>query len=364
MSALALNVPVNSSSFGQVSLAILRELFYKSIDPVVFPIAGSIDPLDECLAEEPDGFVEWLKKCERRSLLHDRGTPSFKLWHLNGSLESFSKSQALMTFYECNEPTPEEKNAAKNNKLIVTNNHTHNIFKAEGIDSTVIPLGFDHHNFEQTNKKYFDDDRICFNLCGKFEKRKNHRKIIKAWVKRFGNKSQYYLQCALWNNFFSEEDNKNNFVSCVEGKSYFNVQFMSYLPSNKLYNDFLNSGDIVIAMSGGEGWGLPEFQSLCLGKHAVVLDAHAYKDWANKENSTLVSPSGEMDVYDGFFFKKGAPFNQGTFCDFDEDEFIDGCEKAIGKLQENKVNQSGVKLKNKFNYKYTAEKIIETLNDM
>jgi hypothetical protein len=60
------------------------------------------------------------------------------------------------------------------------------------------------------------------------------------------------------------------------------------MQSNETYNDYLNSGDIIIAMSGGEGWGLPEFHSLALGKHGVILNAHVYKDWANEENSCLV----------------------------------------------------------------------------
>ena len=49
-----------------------------------------------------------------------------------------------------------------------------------------------------------------------------------------------------------------------------------------MYNDFLNSSDIVLGMSGGM-LGLPEFQSAYLGKHAVLLNVSAYKDWA-KEN--------------------------------------------------------------------------------
>ena len=64
-------------------------------------------------------------------------------------------------------------------------------------------------------------------------------------------------------------------------------------------------------MSGGEGWGLPEFQSACLGKHAVLLNASAYKDWANDKNAVLVEPSGKRDVYDGMFFHEGQPYNQG-----------------------------------------------------
>ena len=101
------------------------------------------------------------------------------------------------------------------------------------------------------------------------------------------------------------------------------------MPQNKVYNDYLNSADIVLGMSGGEGWGLPEFHSVGLGKHAVILNATSYKEWANTDNAVMIEPSGKTEIYDNKFFIKGAPFNQGSIFDFNEDEFIAGCEKAI-----------------------------------
>jgi glycosyltransferase involved in cell wall biosynthesis len=356
----AINVPINPASFGQASISILRELYGRSSEPYLFPI-GSVDLSS---FREDEGFSDWISQAIERGPMHSRDSPSFKLWHIQGSLESVSRNQFLMTFYECNSPTPAELNIARNNNLILTNKHSQDVFKSKGIESTVIPLAFDDHSFHETNTKYYDDDRIVFNLCGKFERRKNHKKIIRAWAKKFGNNKKYYLQCSLWNQFFTEEDNKNNFISTTEGREYYNIQFLAYMPENSVYNDFLNSSDIVIAMSGGEGWGLPEFTSVCLGKHAVTLNAHGYKEWANEENSTLIEAKGEYEVYDGIFFKRGGIYNQGTFQDFDEDDFISGCEEAIKKHENSKVNPAGLKLKKQFNYKNTVDKILDTLHDM
>ena len=134
------------------------------------------------------------------------------------------------------------------------------------------------------------------------------------------------------------------------------------MQKNSLYNDFLNSGNIILGMSGAEGWGLPEFQSTALGKHAVILNATSYKDWANPENSTLVEPSGKIDSEDGMFFKKGNPFNQGQIYDFNEDEFIDGCEKAVERYKESPVNTEGLKLQEQFPYSATVEQITNIIN--
>jgi hypothetical protein len=112
-------------------------------------------------------------------------------------------------------------------------------------------------------------------------------------------------------------------------------------------------------MSGGEGWGLPEFQSVCLGKHAVILNASAYKDWATEENAVLVSPSGKREVYDNMFFHKGQEFNQGQVYDFNEDEFIAGCEEAVKRVEASRTNTEGEKLKDKFTYSNTLDEILK-----
>lgn len=356
----AINVPINPTSFGQVSISILRELYNRSSEPSLFTL-GSVD-LNSF--REDKGFSEWLAECKSKSYFHSRSSPCFKLWHLNGSLESPSREQSLMTFYECNSPTEAEINAGKNNNLIVTSKYSQEIFESVNVKSNLVPLAFDDFSFHETKSKYYDDDRIVFNIAGKFEKRKNHEKIIKSWIKKFGNDKKYYLQCALWNHFFSEEDNKANFRATLGGKSYFNVQFLAYMPENASYNDYLNSSDIILSMSGGEGWGLPEFTSVCLGKHSVTLNAHAYKEWATPENSVLVEPSGEYDAYDNLFFKRGDNFNQGSFQDFNEDDFISACEEAVKRVESDKINTKGLKLKEQFNYKNTVDKIESVINNV
>ena len=114
-------------------------------------------------------------------------------------------------------------------------------------------------------------------------------------------------------------------------------------------------------MSGAEGWGLPEFHSLGLGKHGVILNAHGYKEWANENNSVLVEPNGKIDAYDEAFFQKGAPYNQGQIFDFDEDEFIHACEKVIEKVESNRVNEVGLKLQEDFTVEKTLDSLIELL---
>jgi len=110
-------------------------------------------------------------------------------------------------------------------------------------------------------------------------------------------------------------------------------------------------------MSGGEGWGLPEFHSVALGKYGVIMNAHGYKSWANKDNCILVNPNSKIPAYDGIFFQEGQPYSQGNIYDFDGDDFISACEEAVKKVEENKLNDKGLKLQEDF----STNKFIENL---
>lgn len=357
--SFALNVPINLVSFGQVATTWLRKLYERNACPLVFPIGGQADLSTQHL-DAP--FVSWLQTQINLSVeSHCRKNPTLKLWHLDGSLDSFSEKQVLLSFYELDSPTQREINIGKNNTLVFSSKYTCEVFKSSGVNCHHVPLGFDHYNFKKLDKQFFTDGRVTFNLVGKLEKRKRHEKTIRAWVKKYGNNPRYFLQCAVYNHFLKPEDNQALVNNILEGKKYFNVNFLGFMQKNSTYNDFLNSGDIILATSGGEGWGLPEFHSVAVGKHAVVLNEHGYKEWANEKNSTLFNSSGKIECYDGIFFKKGESLNQGNIFDFNEDDFLSACEEAVKKVGKNRVNEEGLKLQETFTIDKTLDGLMELL---
>lgn len=355
--SLCLNLPINSVSFGQISTLILKNLFDKNKKVILFPIGNQIDLSTQEVSKD---FIDWLN-CSILSNdeIYNRNNKLFKLWHLNGSLESISKEQNLLSFYELDQPTKTEINIVKNNnKVLFTSQYTCDIFKSHGCSNVeYIPLPFDSYNFRKLDKKYMED-RITFNLLGKLEKRKNHKKVIQSWLKKYGNNRKYFLQCAIFNPFIKREDQQALISQILEGKDYFNINFMNFIQNNSTYNDFLNSADIVLGMSGGEGWGLPEFHSVALGKHSVILNAHGYKGWVNKDNSILVEPSEKIEAYDNMFFNRGGKFNQGNIFTFSEEAFIDGCEKAIKRFENSQVNKNGLNIQKEFTLDSFVDKII------
>jgi glycosyltransferase involved in cell wall biosynthesis len=353
---LLVNAPISSLSFGNVSVNILRELFKKNIDLIFFPIGDKAE-MEAYDKIEPD-FVKYLQAAtnDRYSKI-SKDIPSLKLWHIFGSETRYSKNQSLFTFHEVSEVTNIEKNLLSlQDRIFVSSNYTKNIFNLNGLDNvTHVPLGFDN-DFQITNKTYLQD-KIHFGILGKFENRKNTARIIKSWLKLFGNKPEYQLSCAITNPFLDKARFQNELLKVLEGKQYNNLNFVPYMQTNSEVNDYLNSIDIDLGgLSGAEGWNLPSFNATALGKWSVVINATAHKDWATKDNSILIEPSSLKDCYDDVFFKKGQSFNQGQFFDISDQEMENAILKSVSYAK--KPNPEGLKLQKQFTYEKTVETIL------
>jgi glycosyltransferase involved in cell wall biosynthesis len=357
---LLVNAPINALSFGNVSVNILRELHKKDVDLVFFPIGDKAEL--EAYDKIDLSFVKYLQSATNsRYEKINKDIPTLKLWHIFGSETRYSKNQSLFTFHEVSEVTSIEKNLLNlQDKVFVSSNYTKNIFELNGVENvTYVPLGFDS-DFHITNKTYLED-KIHFGLLGKFESRKNTARIIKAWLKLFGNNSKYQLSCAITNPFLDKAKFQNELLKTLEGKQYNNLNFVPYMQTNSEVNDFLNSIDIDLGgLSGAEGWNLPSFNATALGKWSVVMNATAHKDWATSDNSILIEPSSLKDCYDDVFFKKGQSFNQGQFFNISDEEMENAILKSVSYAK--KPNHEGLKLQKEFTYEKTVETILCAIN--
>ena len=132
------------------------------------------------------------------------------------------------------------------------------------------------------------------------------------------------------------------------------------MQENSIYNEFLNSTDIIIGM-GTESWNMPCFHAVAMGKHAVMLNCNGHKDWATQENSVLVEPFGMESAVDGVFFQSNSQFNTGNIFSFTEDSFIEGCEKAVQRVEKNRTNEAGFALQKTFSKEKFLENILNIL---
>lgn len=359
MNDLTLQIPVNNLSLGQVSINILKNLFRMNVNPCIFLI-GNVDLSSFNLGED---FVKWLQfNVARAPFEHKRKNKTLKLWHINGSLESVAENGSLMTFHETSSLTPAEFNILSQQKnVFVTSNYTKQVFEGHGLKNVVYcPLGFDSDSFSRLDRDFHTKDFISFGLRGKFELRKHTLKTLFFWGRKFGNNENFRLDCSIFNPFYDSRVYMNQIVQIFNGNVPWNINFLPHQPLNSTYNETLNAVDVdLTGMSGCEGFNLPCFQSLCIGKQAVILNAHVHKDFANENNSVLVEPDNMIAAHDGIFFHKGSPFNQGNWFDFSEGAFHIALDKVVEKAKER--NKEGEKLKDIFTYGKTTNTLLDNI---
>lgn len=344
-SPFAFEAPLNPLSLGSVSIALLRELFRRGESPAVFPIMGTNPDLS---AQVVDPIFEQRLQVAIMTAHHryNRRAPAFRSWHIGSSIGSLSvRGNHLLTYMELDQLTPSEINVLKQQeKVYVSSRFTQKVFSEYGVASTYIPLGFDGHNFRQLTQRPKIDGAISFLLPGKIEKRKGSMQVLRAWAKRYGNNPAYRLNCAMHNHFVPPEKQGAMIAEALEGRQYWNIVFHPWIPDNATYNSLLQSSEIVISMSGGEGRDLPCYHATAMGAWPVAMRAHAYLDYLNDENAVLVNPNGKQPAADGIHFGQNGPFNNGNIFTFNDEEFIAGCEAAEQKVKTVGLNTAGMEL--------------------
>lgn len=340
-----LEIPINRTSLGQVGYGIAVEFFRRDIYPNLFFI-GNVDlaPFDL-----PEGFPRWLETCNQKALRKlNRADRSVKLWHISGSHHRLGDHSTLFTVHETDRLTEAEKNILRqHDKILVTSTYSRDVFAAAGIQAEVCPNFFDADHFRVIeDKKEGMEGAVQFGLNGKMERRKNTLEIMLLWAELFGGKKEFRLNCCIHNMFKDAREQEQMIMNAFGGqRPPWNVNFLPFSEKNFTYNQVLNNNDIdLTGLSGAEGWNLPAFTCIALGKQAVVMNAHGHKDFARPGNCILVEPGEKVELIEPPFYIPGADFNQGRMFSLDKDAARAGMLAALENLQ----NPEGLKLQSEF----------------
>ena len=354
-----LSAPLNSLSFGHHAINLLEEFHKRGREVNLF------------LPQQPDisaynvsaDFKKFIENAANNALgRFSIDDPSIKLWHLNGSEHRTCRNQHLLAVHELDNLTRQEVNILRQQQTVfTTSRYSEELYNTYGIENVIYcPLGFDSSNFKTLPRK--NKEGITFGLFGKFEKRKNTQKVISTWLKKYSKSREVSLNLHVTNPHFSPEDNQKLIAGTCGGYKPFNVNVLPFFASLQDYNAAINDCDIVIDMSGAEGFSIPSFTAVALGKHAVIHNCTAMTDWATNSGAVLVESSGKEVVYDGVFFQQGQPFNQGNIFTWKEEDFIEGCEEAMRRFKKEQINHQGLTLQERFSWEKNANIIIERID--
>lgn len=362
---LNLECAINSLSYGQITYGVLNELYNRNVFPNIFPRMNQVDlaAYDTASARYKEQLQIGINKAY---VNYNKSTPYLNIWHIHGgSWAKISEPSYLLTFHELDSLTKAEVNIVNSyNKVFVTSTYSKQVFEDSGVNIPVIaiPLGIDTTQTFTINKPYLTGQATVWSIIGKFENRKHTKRAIQGWIKLYGGNPLHRLHLFITNPFVKQEQMNQIFADIFNNAPLpSNVILFGYQPTNSLMNDAFNATDIIIDMSGGEALSLPSLSCVALGKHAVIHNCTAMKDWANSENAVLVEPSGVIPVYDNMFFRPNEPFNQGNIYTWEESDYLKGLQNGYSRWLQNKTNEAGKQLTQSYNYSVGTNIILKEI---
>jgi glycosyltransferase involved in cell wall biosynthesis len=364
ISRLILHAPLNSLSLGNVSFNILRELYARKVQCVIFPKG----PVDLSAYKVEPQFGAWIERAvNSRYQKFDRKVPTLAVWHIQGSELKPSDKQVLLSFHETDSPTEHEVNIVnQQDHTFFSSTWSVENFRSFGAQNvSFVPLGFDP-DLAVPAKRLTSPDVTHWICVGKFEElRKLTGYKIRQWIAKFGGDPKHFLTLCVENPFYDRQRNGFNTEDLLnqvfQGQKPFNVNVLGRLKTNAEMAQLYQSADVELGLSRSEGWNLPSFNATALGKWSIVSDCTAHKDWATADNAILVEPTGMVKAVDNFFFVENAPFSSGNMFTFADDAFPAALEEAAKRAKT--PNPAGEKLRETFTWKRTVDGILEKIGD-
>lgn len=251
--------------------------------------------------------------------------------------------------------------------IITTNEWTRSVFENHGIKARVVPEGVNPKIFNPNVSGAFRKklgDTYNFYSCGKYEIRKGHDLVLRAWKEAFPPEYKDVRLVLDWHNPFRPKLSVVDDILRKEGMDQ-DRRIIILRPEKLMIR--ADRAKIYAAMDCGlfpnraEAWNLPLCEMLAMGIPCIASKCTAHLDYVYDGKFLSLLKADEMsDARDDFFFKSG-DFGQWFEPDYDElknDMF--GAYSAKMKYDE----AAGFKFGMKWSWKEAARKFVKVLNEM
>lgn len=344
--------PINKTSYGYVSVNILKELS-KLAEVSLFPI-GPI--------EVESQYVDVVRTCIQNAGLFSNKAPSVRIFHQH-SLDLFPSDFTFgFPIFELDTFNDVEKHhICGTTGLFVTSKWAekivHNVRKNY---VSVIPLGVDTSIFYP--KEQPADSTTRFLNIGKLEKRKGLDILARAFVEEFSQSEDVELFFSCHNRFLNVDQNRQwDKLLKLDRR----IKFIPRLDSSSDICDLINMCDCGVYPSHAEGWNMPALETLACGKHLIITDYSASTEFATSDNSLLIQTTELEDAYDDIWpvFK-----GQGKWAKVGDEQIsqLKSYMRHIYNLKQQNnlmINSAGVYTAQQFSWERTAKQIITEVSN-
>ncbi len=345
--------PINQLGYGRASFEICTALVKAGVNISLFPIGDKCD--STLLTDE-------IRASLQNAKFFDKNADCIRIWHQHDMAQFVGKGKHIgFPIFELDTFTNLEKHHLSScDELFVCSSWAKDVCISNGITVPihVIPLGVNTELFKPSlNTK----KTTTFLNIGKWEIRKGHDILIKAFLKAFRTTGQFaddvqLIMCC--DNPFLSLDEQKRWEDLYKNPK---IRIIRRLPNHSDIAKLMSMVDCGIFPSRAEGWNLEALEMLACGKNIIITDYSAHKEFCSGSNAMLVDINEVEPAVDNIWFK-----GQGNWAKIEEKQinqivshmqWIHSC-KSNNQLI---INQSNVETAKNFTWENTSRKILEKL---
>jgi len=345
--------PINSTGYGITSTNIVKALTALNYNISLFPIGNNV----EVNSDNDANFIKLLLS----NIKFNYDAPCLKIWHQHDlALKVGNSHYYTFPFFEIDTLTDREKHHlnysdyifvasewAKN--ILIKNNITRPIY--------VAPLGVDLSIFQPKNKIRFEKENFIFFHIGKWEHRKSHDFLLKAFENAFSPQDKVELWLLPHNPFLNEQETQFWLSLVNQCNLKDKIKIYQKLPTQYHVAEFIDACDCGVFLSRAEGWNNEIIESMALNKPIIATNYSAHTEYCNSKNSFLVNITDTEPANDGKWFH-----GQGNWAKLDNNT-MDQTVEYLRYVYSNHIdsNPEGLLTAKKYSWTNTAKIISNTL---
>ncbi len=346
--------PINQLGYGIASVNILKTLQLHANNVSLFPIG----PLETSAI---DAHVVNLAK--KQSIFYNCKAPSLRIWHAKDlAMHVGSGPRIGFPIFELDKFTSEEIHQMDcMDKIFVCSKWAQTIVNDSTVTTKayVVPLGVDNKIFNITIANGKLHHSTNFFNCGKWEIRKGHDILWKAFNLAFEKDDDVCLTMHCYNPFLNEE--ANNSWANVYLRSKLGREGKIRISKSRLANQnelarMMAAMDCGVFPSRAEGWNLEALEMLSMGKQVILTNYSAHTEYGSSA-CLLIEISKTEPAHDKIWFNGEG--NWAMFADSQLEQLITYM-RSVHKLKQEGLlgtNHKGIEVAGQFTWDNTVEYI-------
>jgi len=351
-----LTAPVNPLGYGVVGTNVLKALVTQGHEVSFFPI-GPVTPATS--------DAQLFQQCVNNQSFYDFQSPSIRIWHQHDLAQHVGDGlRCGFPIFELDRLTDREVHHIHSQDIVFVCSHwAKGVISNHDKKSFVVPLGVDTDTFFP--KEPHDPwQSTRFINVGKWEIRKGHDVLVKAFNKAFDVQDDVELLMMNHNPFISKEEEQEWMRLYKNSKMGDKIFFIERVENHDHVADIMRRVDCGVFMSRAEGWNLEALELMACGKQVIITNCTAHTEFCNMKNSLLVTPKEQEEAFDGIWFK-----GQGKWASIG-DEQVEECAEHMRSVYESKkngssiVNKNGIETANILTWDNTVSKMINAIEEV